>query len=151
MLIRGGRVEAGAIPSRAAHVHEAIYRRHAGIGAIVNAYPVNATAFSVTGAELDSRTIPESYVVVRKIARLPYGLQFEDAEAVAERISPRQPAAILENDGVLVAGTTVLDAFDRLEVLESTAQAIISCRAVGEMAPMPEEVTRELEHVFLKE
>lgn len=151
VLIRGGQAEAGTIPSRAARVHEAIYRRHAGIDAIVNAYPVNATAFSVTGAELDSRTIPESYVVVRKIARLPYGLQFEDAAGVAERISPRQPAAILENDGVLVAGATVLDAFDRLEVLESTAEAIISCRAVGEMSPMPEEVTRELERVFLKE
>src|SRR5438445_13585393 len=30
------------------------------------------------------------------------------------------PILILENDGVQVCGTSVLDAFDRLEVLEST-------------------------------
>jgi L-fuculose-phosphate aldolase len=112
---------------------------------------VNATAFSVTGADLDTRTIPESYVVVRRVARVPYGVQFEDVNALAGLISPRQPAALLENDGVLVTGKDVLEAFDRLEVLESTAEAIINCGVVGEMAPMPEEVTRELERVFLKE
>jgi L-fuculose-phosphate aldolase len=151
VLIGHGAAEAGALPSRAAHNHAAIYRRHPEIGAIINAYPVNATAFSVTGAELDSRTIPESYLVVRRIARIRYGLQFEDDDSLAARISPRQPAALLENDGVLVAGKDVLEAFDRLEVLESTAEAIINCGFIGDMTPMPEEVTRELERVFLGE
>jgi L-fuculose-phosphate aldolase len=43
----------------------------------------------------------------------------------------------------------VLQAYDRLEVLESTAEAIINCHAVGTLAPMSDEVTRELERVFL--
>ena len=149
VLVCGGECQAGATPSRAARIHAAIYRRYPAIGAIVNAYPVNATAFSVTGTELDSRTIPESYIVIRQVGRIPYGVQFEDPEAVAETISPQRPAALLENDGVLVAGRTVLEAYDRLEVLESTAEAIINCLAVGTLAPMPEEATRELERVFL--
>jgi len=137
------------MPSRAARMHAAIYRKHPEIGAIVNAYPVNATAFSVTGAELDSRTIPESYIVIRQVGRIPYGVQFEEPEAVAQTLSARSPTALLENDGVLVAGRTVLEAYDRLEVLESTAEAIINCHALGTLAPMPEAVTRELERVFL--
>ncbi len=48
-LVEGGRAEVGSAPSRAAGIHAAIYRRHPQIGAIVNAYPVNATAFSVCG------------------------------------------------------------------------------------------------------
>ena len=64
---------------------------------------------------------------------------------------PRHPAALLENDGVLVTGGTILEAFDRLEVLESTAEAIINCHALGALAPMPEAVTRELDRVFLGE
>jgi L-fuculose-phosphate aldolase len=151
VLIRDGEAEAGQVPSRAAHSHQAIYGRHPQIGAIINAYPVNATAFSVTGAELDTRTIPESYVVVRQVARVPYGPQFDDVEELAARISPRQPAAILENDGVLVAGKNVLEAFDRLEVIESTAEAIINCGVVGKLSPMPAEATAELERVFLAE
>jgi L-fuculose-phosphate aldolase len=150
VLVRGGECQAGASPSRAAGVHAAIYRRYPEIGAIVNAYPVNATAFSVTGAELDSRTIPESYIVIRQVGRIPYGVQFEQPEAVTETISPKRPAALLENDGALVAGRTVLEAYDRLEVLESTAEAIINCHALGKLSPMPEEVTRELERVFLQ-
>ena len=121
------------------------------MGAIINAYPVNATAFSVTGEPLDSRTIPESYIVIREVSRFPYGLQFSDTAALAAAISPRRPAAILENDGVLVTGGDILEAFDRLEVLESTAEAIINCHTVGTLAPMPEAVTRELDRVFLGE
>jgi L-fuculose-phosphate aldolase len=151
VLVRNGDCEAGGVPSRAARIHEEIYRQHSAIGAIVNAYPVNATAFSVTGVPLDSRTIPESYIVIREVSRFPYGLQFSDAEALAAAMSPRRPAALLENDGVLVTGGDILEAFDRLEVLESTAEAIINCHTVGTLAPMPEAVTRELDRVFLGE
>jgi L-fuculose-phosphate aldolase len=151
VLVRNGDCEAGGVPSRAARLHEEIYRQHPAIGSIVNAYPVNATAFSVTGAPLDSRTIPESYIVIREVGRFPYGLQFSDAEALAAALSPRRPAALLENDGVLVTGGNILEAFDRLEVLESTAEALINCHTVGTLAPMPEAVTRELDRVFLGE
>jgi L-fuculose-phosphate aldolase len=55
---------------------------------------------------------------------------------------------ILENDGVLVTGSDVLEAFDRLEVLESTAEAIINCRAVGSLRPLADAVTQELDAAF---
>jgi hypothetical protein len=83
----------------------------------------------------DARTIPESYIVVRQVGRVPYGVQFENPGAVTALLSPDRPAALLENDGVLVAGRTVLEAYDRLEVLESTAEAIINCHALGTLAP----------------
>jgi len=149
VLVESGQAETGCAPSRAARIHDAIYRAHPKVGAIVNAYPVNATAFSVSGAELDTRTIPESYIVVRHPAVAAYGLQFTDPGAIARLIQPNRPALILENDGVLVTGGDVLDAFDRLEVLESTAEALINSRAVGSLSPMSDEVIRELEQVFL--
>ncbi len=150
VLVSGGAAERGKIPSRASRNHREIYLRHPAIGAIVNAYTVNATAFSVTGAVLDSRTIPESYLFLRDVGRVPYGLQFQDSAALAERISLQQPIALLENDGVLVAGAGVLDAFDRLEVLESTAEAVINSRPLGDVTPMPEEVIQELRATFLR-
>jgi L-fuculose-phosphate aldolase len=149
VLVSGGRAEKGAGPSRAAAIHDAIYRAHPEIGSIINAYPVNATAFSVTGAGVDTRTIPESYVVVRHPAWAPYGVWFEDPERIAAMLTDMHPAVILENDGVLVTGSDVLEAFDRLEVLESTASALIHARAVGSLSPMSDDVIRELDHVFL--
>ena len=149
VLVGQGKSEAGKLPSLATGNHEAIYRQHPGVHAIINAYPVNATAFSVTGIPLDTRTIPESYVVLRQIRQVKYGVQFLDNEELARQVSPRRPAAILENDGVLVIGADILEAFDRLEVLESTAEAILDCRALGELAPMPDEALQQLEKAFL--
>ena len=148
MLIDGPRREAGKLASRAAKAHQAIYRRHPDIQAIVMAHPVNATAFSVTNSHLDVRTIPESYVFLRDVRRVPYGVQYGDAGEIANYVSAATPAAILENDGVMVTGRSVLDAFDRLEVLESSAEAVINARALGELSTMPSAVVDELRTAF---
>jgi len=150
VLVSGDQCERGRTPSRATRAHQAIYRHHPQIGAIVFAHPVNATAFSITHAAFDARTIPESYIFLRDVRRVPYGIQYESDDQIAEYVSPQSPAAILENDGVLVTGTTVLDAFDRLEVLESTAEAVINSRAIGPVAPMPDAAIEELKQAFLK-
>jgi L-fuculose-phosphate aldolase len=150
VLIKNGACEAGKAPSRAAGDHEAIYRHHSKINALINASPINATAFSVTNAALDSRTIPESYCLLRQIQRVEYGLQYQNHEALAQRCSVNHPALILENDGVLVCGGDILEAFDRLEVLESTAEALIDSRSIGALAPMSEKALRGLEVTFLQ-
>ena len=150
VLVRCGAAEEGKTPSRASRNHAALYERHPDIGAIVNAYTVNATAFSVTGAALDSRTIPESYLFLRDVQRIPYGMQFADTAELARCVSPERPIALLENDGVLVCGANVLDAFDRLEVLESTAEALINSRPLGDVVPMSDAVIQELVAAFLK-
>ena len=148
VLVRSGRREAGKLPSRAARNHRAIYERHPQVGAVLNASPVNVTAFSVTDAPLDSRTIPESYLLLRDVARVHYGMQFRAPEELARQVSMRTPVALLENDGVLVVGSSVLEAFDRLEVLESTAEALINSRLLGEVAPMSDEVIDDLKRAF---
>jgi L-fuculose-phosphate aldolase len=140
--------EAGRRPSTAAAGHRAIYDAHPGVQAVVNAYPVNATAFSVTDAPLDTRTIPESYIVLREVARAPFGARRGDGTDLAALTSPRRPSLILQNDGVQVCGTSVLDAFDRLEVLESTAEAMINSRSLGPMVPMSDEAVAELSRAF---
>jgi L-fuculose-phosphate aldolase len=147
-LVEDGRAEAGTAPSRAARMHAAIYDRHPQIGSVLNAYPVNATAFGVCGSAVDTRTIPESLVVVRRPAIVGFAAQFAEPESLADTVSPQQPAAILENNGVLVTGRDVLEAYDRLEVLESTAEALINARALGTLAPLSEDVIRELEQFF---
>jgi L-fuculose-phosphate aldolase len=149
-LIDAGRREAGKHPSRAAQLHQAIYERHPQVQAIVNALPVHATAFSVTATALDSRTIPESYLLLRDVAMLPYGWQYQECDRIAGTVSLERPVALLESDGVLVLGTSALDAFDRLEVLEATAESLIRCRALGAVQRMSEETIAELVQAFLQ-
>ena len=75
-------------------------------------------------------------------------MQYQNDGKIADYVSADSPAAILENDGVLVTGSTVLDAFDRLEVLESTAEVVISAGAIGPVSSMPEAVISELRSAF---
>ncbi|KAA5539784.1 class II aldolase/adducin family protein [Roseiconus nitratireducens] len=148
VMVRGTERESGKLASRAAKAHQAIYQRHPAVQAIVFAHPVNATAFSVTDATLDVRTIPESFVFLRDLGRVPVGVQYREDGAIANYVSERSPAALLQNDGVIVTGRSVLDTFDRLEVLESTAEAVINARAIGDVRSMPEEVIEELRIAF---
>jgi len=148
VLVQGKEREAGKKASRAVFAHQAIYRQHPNVQAIVFAHPVNATAFSVTDSSFDVRTIPESYVFLRDVQRVPYGVQYQNDGSIADFVSSSSPAAILENDGVLVTGSSVLDAFDRLEVLESTAEAIINAGALGKVATMSDDVIDELRTAF---
>jgi L-fuculose-phosphate aldolase len=148
VLVKNGAAEEGKVPSRASRNHRAIYQRHPHVKAIVNAFTVNATAFSASSVKLDARTIPESYIFLREVARIPYGIQFTDPAGLAACVSSEQPVALLQNDGVLVCGTSVLDAFDRLEVLESTAEAVINARLVGPVKTMSDSVIRDLNKAF---
>ncbi|MFT5128031.1 MAG: L-fuculose-phosphate aldolase [Rhodothermales bacterium] len=148
VLVQDGRRESGKKASRAVLAHQAVYRQHPHVQAIVFAHPVNATAFSATDSTFDARTIPESYVFLRDTKRVPYGVQYLNDGSIADFVSPATPAAILENDGVLVTGSSVLDAFDRLEVLESTAEAIINAGAIGNVSAMSESVIDELRSAF---
>ncbi|MCH8474059.1 MAG: class II aldolase/adducin family protein [Opitutales bacterium] len=135
-------------PSRAVSLHEAVYRAHPEVGAIVNALPLHASAFSLSDERMDTKTIPESYVFLKEVGWLSFEEQVEEGGVVAKKVSVSQPAAIMEHNGVLVAGRSVLDAFDRLEILESTAMAILRCQTLGPVSKMTEVMTKELEEAF---
>ncbi len=135
-------------PSRASNLHRSIYQAHADVSSVANGYPVHASAFSITDAVLDSQTIPESYLFLREISRHRFGLQFSSPEAIAGSLGPANPVGILENDGVVVVGSSVLDAFDRLEVLESTAEAILYGSLLGPIRRMPDAIIAELRSAF---
>ncbi|MBM4156889.1 MAG: class II aldolase/adducin family protein [Lentisphaerae bacterium] len=151
VLVRRGRREQGRTPSRAAALHRALYRAHPSVGAIVNAHPVHATAFSICNRAVDTRVIPESYVLIREVSRLPFEMPMTDPEAVARRLTPSNPAAVLCNNGVMVVGRTVLAAFDQLEVLEYTAEALVDGRALGRQHPMPRSAIADLRRAFRME
>jgi len=148
VLVDNGRAEQGKRASFAARLHGAIYAQHPSVLAIINATPVNATAYAVSDEPLDTRTIPESYVFLREVEKLPISVLSEDPASVARRLSPNFPVSLIANDGAMVLGASLLDAFDRLEVLESTAEALINSKSLGPVRVMGDAVIRELEEAF---
>jgi L-fuculose-phosphate aldolase len=150
VLISEGRHEEGKKPSEAALLHAALYAKYPEIQSVVIATPVNATAFSLAHRKLDVRTIPESYIFLRDVKTIPFSWAYNDGKEIAEAVTPDYPVALLEDGGALVIGRTVLDAFDRLEVLETTSEAVINAGFLGEIKAMDDAVIDELIEAFLK-
>ena len=148
ILVRKGACVAGACPSRAVRLHQAIYAEHPEVNAVINALPVHSTAFSISDAKLDTRTIPESFLFLKDVPKIAYRDALESPEIVANAVGPNHPVALLDHNGALVAGRSVLDAFDRLEVLEATAEAIIQSKPLGPVTPMSDAVIEELLEAF---
>ncbi|MEZ4518780.1 MAG: class II aldolase/adducin family protein [Chloroflexota bacterium] len=148
VLIRNGVRETGPLPSRSVRLHEAIYERHPDIQCIMTAQCPNVTAYAITSTRFDSRTIPESFILLRDVPVIPFRTFYTQADDVADIISLDSPVLIAENDCVLVAGTGLLNAFDRLEVVEFSARSLIDTQVLGPLVPIGDADIRDLEIAF---
>jgi L-fuculose-phosphate aldolase len=148
VLIRSGLREAGKLPSRSVRLHQAIYGAHPTINSIMTAQCPNATAYAITAAPFDSRTIPESYILLRSVPMIPFRMLYTEAEKIADVVSLTSPVLIVENDCVLTVGTDVLAAFDRLEVVEYSARSLIDAAGIGRLVPIGEQDIGDLEVAF---
>lgn len=79
---------------------------------------------------------------VDKVARLAFEDVYFQPGRVAKSLRPDFPVA-------LVLGRSILDAFDRLEVLESMSEAVINSRNLGDVRAMGDAVIEELREAFL--
>jgi L-fuculose-phosphate aldolase len=148
VLMRKGLREKGKNPSRSANLHKLIYDQHKDINAIVIAHPTHMMAFGVTRTPIDPRTIPESYIMIRDLVRIPYGLSIVDPQKVSDLISPSTPVILAQNDFVLTVGSSLINAFDRLEVAEFTASTIINASKIGKIDPISQERIDEIDMAF---
>lgn len=146
--IEGSYKEMGKIPSRSVELHREIYKKHPHINSIIIAHPPCIMAFVVTDQSLDSRTIPESYILMRNIPKLDFGSNYLKAAETADVFAENTPIAIVQNDCVIVTGDSLLNAFDRLEVAEYSARAIIASKDLGEMVAINQEQIDEIEKAF---
>ncbi len=141
--------EQGKRASRTSRLHGLIYAANPEIGAVINAQPMCASAFCMTDEAFSSRTIPESYLVLGDSPKIPFADVVIDAEALAAKMSLKKcPVLLIENEGALIVGRTLLEAFDRLEVLEATAEALQLARPLGPLVPMPDSALAELRKAF---
>jgi len=152
MMVRveGDACEAGKVPSRYAKIAAMIFAGHAEIETIAFARPPYIMGFAVSGAEFNSHMIPEGYICLRNTNRYAFGTMEKDPAAIADNLSIKSPIAIIENDCVIVGGTSLLNAYDRMEVLEFGAESLCDIAAMnGTIVPISAEEIHEIEEVFL--
>lgn len=146
--INGNYREMGKLPSKSVELHREIYKQHPHVNSIIIAHPPCIMSFAVSDAELDSRTIPESYILMRNIPKLDFGSIYTNESETAKVFKENTPIAIVKNDCVIVTGDSMLNAFDRLEVSEYSAKAIIASRQLGNLVAINDKEIDEIEEAF---
>ena len=102
-------------------------------------------AFAITDAEFDARLIPESYIMLKNVRKFPFGSTFMQTDLLSDEISLKNPVCIIENDCVIVGGTSLINAFDRLEVMEYSAKSTALHKPVVKISP---EEVKDIEVAF---
>ncbi len=148
VLVRQGQREKGKLPSRSVRLHQMIYEQHPDIGSVITAQSPHAAAYAVTPVPFDSRTIPESYILLRDVPRVDFDTLYQRPADVARSISEASPVLLIQNDCVLVTGVNVLKAFDRLEVLEYTAKSLLKLPKLGKLKAINSDRIKEIEEAF---
>ncbi len=148
VLVKDSMREKGKVPSRSVNLHRTVYAEHPNVGCIITAQSPSITAYAVTGAAFDSRTIPESYIMLRDMPHMAYGVQFTDTASIAAKVSLQCPVLLISNDCVLTVGQHILEAFDRLEVAEFSAKSLIDAARVGTMKPIDDAEIDALKQAF---
>lgn len=147
--IKDGHREPGKIPSRSTWLHQELYKRNPHINSIILTQSPYLMAFGVTGNKFDVRTIPESWIFLQDVPNVPFGSHFAGDDTILNLISEKVPAAIIENDSVIVTGDKLLGTFDRLEVAEFSAKSLVMGASLGSMVPINDEQVEALRKKFL--
>ncbi|HBG76249.1 MAG TPA: aldolase, partial [Clostridiales bacterium] len=127
---------------------QAIYQKHPDIHSVVIARSPNIMAFAITHNELETKTIPESYLQLRNIKKIPFESIFRHPEETAAMFSVKIPILLAENNCILVTGNSLLNTYDRLEVAEYSARAILSAKTLGDLVPINDQQVRDIEVAF---
>ena len=119
-------------------MHLKIYELRHDIDAVVHTHPPTATGFASAGRALDTALLPEVVIGLGCVPLAAYGLP--GTEALTEPMLPLIPkydALLLGNHGAVSYGSTVLQAYFRMETVEHFARINFVAEMLGGARALP--------------
>jgi L-fuculose-phosphate aldolase len=135
-------------PSMEYPFHRAIYNERFDIKAVIHAHPPAVVSYSIVRQIPDTKIIPQVYKVCGKVGYAHYGLpgSLELGQIIAnEFIKGKHKAVIMENHGLVIGGSDLMDAYTIFETLEHCCQIIINAKTIGEPKYLSEEQIQKYE------
>jgi L-fuculose-phosphate aldolase len=119
-------------PSSELPMHLEIYRQRPDVNAVIHAHPPYATALTLTGYSLEDPILPEVVMMFGKIPTAPYATPStkESAESIRVLVKDHQ-AILLDHHGAVTYGSSLEDAFYKMEKLEHAAKTILAATSLG--------------------
>lgn len=124
-----------------------IFEKNPEARAVFVSAPAAAMAFALAHEKFDARLIPESYIMLRDVGRMPYSA-IADYDEIASKLTTSAPVLIVDNECVVTIGKNVTKAFDRMEVLDYSARSVIAARPVAAITAINDEQVEEINSAF---
>jgi L-fuculose-phosphate aldolase len=125
--------------------HLAIYHATEKAVSVCHAHPCHAGAFAVKGMQPPPRLIPELEVFVGTVALAEYKTPGSPEMAAAiTPLAPEHQSIIMGNHGVITWGTSVEDAYFKMEITDAYCRTVILAQAIPGGASIPCEKMGEL-------
>ena len=149
--VDGNLLRGAGRPTSEMAMHLACYQNRPDVQAVVHAHPPICVAFTVAGLSLEPAILPEVVLTLGAIPTLPYRTTGTDVLAlqVGSAMALRD-AVLLERHGAVCVGTSLLEAFCRLEVMEHTARIVMHARSLGAVQTLDPEEAIALRSMGLK-
>ena len=136
-------------PSIETAMHLSIYKKKKEVLAIVHAHPVFASLFTAIKAKINTNLTAEAKAILGDPLFVRYAVMGSAAlaEVAAENIL-ESDILLLENHGILTTGSNLLQAYDKIEVLENAAKMTLMTEMTGRKRPLDKVMILELERLF---
>ncbi len=136
-----GAVISGGRPSIETRFHLALYRRNARTNAVIHCHPLNCIALTLRNEELRCNLTPEGALLLGRVPTIPYITPGTDELVDTVASLSGSPVMLMARHGALTQGTTLEEAYDRMEELEFQARLQMMC---GGAEDLPAEELRRL-------
>ena len=123
-------------PSSEYPFHRAIYEARPELTAVIHAHPPGLVAFSIARQVPDTSIVPQARFICGEIGFAPYGCP--GSEDLGKKIAKefeneKYRAVIMENHGVVLGGTDMMDAYQRFETLEFCCRTLVAAGQLGKV------------------
>jgi L-fuculose-phosphate aldolase len=126
-------------------MHLAVYRQRTDVTAVVHSHPPIATAFACVGRGLDEMLCQEAVMTLGVVPLATYAAT--GTEEVAASLTPFIPdhdAILLANHGAVSYGRNLLEAFQKMEIVEHLAHITLVAHQLGAPRTLEHEQIRQL-------
>jgi L-fuculose-phosphate aldolase len=148
MSIEGENLTANLKPSIESEMHRSIFLRR-DVKAIVHAHPVFATSFTAMKKNINTTLTAEACAILGDPVFVPYALMGStDLAAKVSEYIAKSDILLLENHGILAVGSDLLQAFDRIEVLENAAKMTVIVEMMGSHRALSAGRISEIKRLF---
>lgn len=142
--MKGKLISGGKKPSSERDFHVKILRDRPDVNSVCHAHPPYATGFAVAGIPLDKMVLPEVIIRLGIVPIVEYGTPgHSDLYDQIQKKLKDHDAFLLANHGAITVGSSVMDAYDKMETLEHFAKIQFIAHLLGNVNTLtPDQVEK---------